>query len=375
MGRSIGRGRGAGAEAVIGVVVLAVVLATCAMLAARPLPATPAAASFVPTTRPGGSSPLSGPGSSADPASSPGSTPTVASPWLLPPFDPAVAAQTTYRQPGFATVLNLPFTSPVGCGPVSCQLMLDAYVPVGPGPFPTVVLLRGGPSGFGGRAYLNSFAAELATRGVLVFNADYRDIAGRGGGYPTAFEDVACAVRFARSAASGYHGQSGLVTLVGHSLGGWVGSVVALDDQEFGGGCLAGGSGRPDAFVGLAGNYQIAGGGNDSDLFKFFGGGPADTAAARSASDPFGYAGGEPIPVRLVAGTADTTVDPVASSALDAFLVSRGWNVGLTMVPGGSHMSILRLDCAATWSGIFSAISAAASGAGAIDPQKARTGR
>lgn len=354
-------------------VVVAVVVA--ALLTARPLPAASPGASPAAARPSGPGNAPSNPSAVATPAGSAGATPTVAPPWMLPSFDPAVAGQSSYRQSGFATVLNVPFTSPVVCGSATCQLRLDVYVPVGQGPFPTAVLIRGGPSGFGGRAYLDSFAGELATRGVLVFNADYRDIAGSGGGYPAAFEDVACAVRFARSQASSYHGESGPVTLVGHSLGGWIGSVVALDDAEFGGGCLAGGSGRPDAFVGLAGNYQISGGANDSDLLTFFGGGPADTAAARSSSDPFAYAGGEPVPVRLVAGTADTVVDPAASTALDDFLMSRGWNVGLTMVPRASHMSILRADCAATWDAVFSAISAAVSRNGAVDPMRARSGR
>jgi acetyl esterase/lipase len=193
----------------------------------------------------------------------------------------------------------------------------------------------------GGRAYLAPFAAELASAGILVFSADFRDVASQGGGYPAAFEDVACAVRFARVEAGKYGGQPRLVTLVGHSLGGWVGSVVALDSTEFEGGCLAGGSGRPDAFVGLAGNYQIDSGKNESDLSTFFGGSAERTAEARAASNPFNYAAGTPIPVRLVAGTADGTVDPSASVALNSFLTGRGWNVKLNLVSGASHSSIV----------------------------------
>ena len=274
-----------------------------------------------------------------------------------------------YQSGAFKVVTDVPFMKPVDCGGgQSCQGQLDVYVPSGPGSFPVVVLV--GP---GGRGYLASFAGQLARLGIVVFNADFRDVAVSGGGYPAGFQDVACAVRFARSQASVYGGDAGPVTLAGHSLGGWVGSVVALDPTEFEGGCLADGSGRPDAFVGLSGNYQIDGGENASDLYPFFGGSAAVTAQARAASNPFNFATGTPIPVRLVAGTADETVDPAQSIALTAFLLNRGWNVALTLVPDGSHMSIVSSQSA--YDAVFSAMSAARSSANAIDPIKGRGGQ
>jgi acetyl esterase/lipase len=271
-------------------------------------------------------------------------------------------APTQVARPASSTIYvvpNLAFTQPVDCGGSSCQVLLDVYVPAGSGPFPIAVLVRGGPSGFGGRAYLDPFASELARAGILVFNADYRDVASQGGGYPNAFEDVACAIRFARAEAGEYRGDSGPVTLVGHSLGGWVGSVVALDPTEFEGGCLASGSGRPNAFVGLAGNYQIDSGENASDLSTFFGGSAADTAAARASSNPFNYATGTSVPVWLVAGTADETVDPAASVALNAFLKGRGWDVTLQLVPGASHGTIIGSDDSQSVQAVIDAVAAA----------------
>jgi acetyl esterase/lipase len=292
---------------------------------------------------------------------------------VAPSIGPATAQSAVYQNSGVGVVSDIAFTQLVDCGGYSCQLHLDAYIPAGAGPFPTVVLVRGGPSGIGGGGYLEPFASVLASHGILVFNADMRDLASEGGGYPAAFQDVACAVRFARSEASSYGGDPGTVTLVGHSLGGWVGSVVALDATEFQGGCLAGGSGRPDAFVGLSGNYQISNGDNYMDLYNFFGGSPDQTAAARAAGDPFAYATGAPIPVRLVAATGDESVDPANSVALNDFLAQKNWNVSLTLVPDGSHMSILDADSAGL-PAVFSAIAAAESNAGAIDPVKASTG-
>lgn len=303
--------------------------------------------------------------------------PTSATQQVVEPQSPRRPVAAAYGVGGVGFVGDVPFTGDVDCGRYSCQVKLDVYVPTGPGPFPVAVLVRGGPGGLGGRTYLDTFASELASRGILVFNADYRDTASQGGGYPAAFQDVACAVRFARSQAGQYNGDAGPVTLVGHSLGGWVGSVVALDPDEFGGSCLAGGSGRPDAFVGLAGNYVLEAGEVSSDLATFFGGSASATAGARAASNPFKYATGSQIPVRLVAGTADGTVNPAASVSLNAFLLQRGWNVSLKLVAGANHMSILRTDNAPSpgSDAVFSAMVAARSVANAIDPLKARTGQ
>jgi acetyl esterase/lipase len=291
----------------------------------------------------------------------------------LPPRDVSAPVSSAYQSSGYSEVDNVPFTGPVDCGGYFCRVELDIYVPAGTGPFPTVVLVRGGPGGPDGRGYLDPFAGDLANQGILVYNADFRDIAGQGGGYPNGFEDVACAIRYARADASQFGGNASPITLVGHSLGGWVGSVVALDQKEFGGFCLAGGSGRPDAFVGLAGNYQISAGYNASDLYTFFGGSLSGLPAAYGAGNPFNYATGSSIPVRLVAGTGDGTVDPAQSVALNAFLVQQGWNVTLTMIPDGTHMSILGEQ--STYDAIFSAIAAASSIDHSIDPVEAQSGR
>jgi acetyl esterase/lipase len=265
------------------------------------------------------------------------------------PEGPVVAA--------VSVISNVYYTQPVSCGGSTCQVALDIYVPDGPGPYPTVVLVRGGPSGLGGRVGLGAIASQLASDGLIVYNADYRDLASGGGGYPQAFQDVACAIRYARATAPGYGGD-GIVTLVGHSFGGFVGSVVALDSAEFTGGCLQAGIGRPDAFVGLAGNYDLNY--NLSDLAEFFGAGTAQSTA-RASSNPFNYGTQSPIPVRLIAGTSDNTVDPEDSVELNAFLQAEGWDVSLDLVPGGSHMSIL--DGAAGGAVFASILSASSAGA------------
>jgi acetyl esterase/lipase len=299
--------------------------------------------------------------------------PTPASPEpAAPEREPTAPLTALYAASPISMVADVPFTQPVDCGSGSCRVTLDVYVPTGPGPYPTVVLLRGGPSGIGGRAYLDSFATSLAETGLLVFSADVRDLASQGGGYPEALEDAACAVRFARVQSAAYGGDGGSVTLIGHSFGSYLGSLLALNADEYKGSCIADGDGRPDAFVGLAGCYDPTAGRNSTDFAHYFGGSSATTAAARTAGDPYSYATRAPIPVRLVAGTSDGTVDPSASVSLNGFLKGRGWNVGLSLVPGGTHMSILwTVDARQA---IFGAISLTHAYADALDPIKGRTG-
>jgi pimeloyl-ACP methyl ester carboxylesterase len=98
------------------------------------------------------------------------------------------------------------------------------------------------------------------------------------------------------------------------------------------------------------------------DLERFFGGSASTTAAARAASDPFAYAKGSKIPIRLVVGTADGTVGPSPTIKLNTWLAKRGWNVVLTLVPGGTHMSILWSSYkGGSFGAVFSAIAAARS--------------
>jgi pimeloyl-ACP methyl ester carboxylesterase len=258
----------------------------------------------------------------------------------LMPAAAAAAVKSMPTQPLPTVTRNVPFAEPVGCSTADCSVLMDIWVPSGPGPFQTVVLVRGGPTGAGGRGYLDPFAAELAEQGLIVFNADMRDIATQGGGYPEAFQDVACAIRYAHL-WSPYYAGDGSVTLVGHSLGGFVGSVVALGAEEFTGGCLATGSGRPEAFVGLSGNYNLDDPHVAKDLTVFYGGSPEEESDYRLMSDPFTSVGATQIPTYLVAGTADTTVNPQATLSLGAHLTEEGWPVALTFIEDATHNSII----------------------------------
>ncbi len=239
--------------------------------------------------------------------------------------------------PPVTVIRNVPFVRPQGCFTDDCSVLLNVDVPTGSGPFPTVVLVRGGPTGPGGRGYLDAFAQEMAQAGCSSSTptcATWRPLrlSGR-------LQRRRLAVRFARTWSGSYGGDPASVTLVGHCCGGsgsWRRSIRA----EATGDCLWQGSGRPNAFVGLSGNYNLDDQKVAKDLAVFFGGTPDQTSEARDAGNPFNYATGSAIPIYLIAGTNDTTVNPAAAKALYAYLSDVKWDVSLTLVPGATHSSI-----------------------------------
>jgi acetyl esterase/lipase len=178
---------------------------------------------------------------------------------------------------------------------------------------PIVVLVHGGAWFAGSPALLDDWADALAAEGAVVFNASYH-LAGRpGGGYPGSLDDVACAIRFARAEAPAYTDADQLV-VVGHSAGGHLGAVVALDPAPWGGDCAYPPAEPPDRFVGLAGIYDVSVLGGIFDLFL---GGPASEAAARLAAvDPVQLvAGQDDLEVVLITGSDDDIVPPAQASA------------------------------------------------------------
>lgn len=216
------------------------------------------------------------------------------------------------------------------------DLPISIYAPETMGSYPVVVLFHGG-GWFGGAPISTAPLADyLASQGIVVFNATYRT---SGGGYPESFDDVACAVRFARASAPTYSDASVPLVVVGHSAGAHLASVVALAGDEFGEECSVEGSAVPDRFVGLAGPY-------DPTLYRqvlpaFFG--------TRFENDPTPWEGGSPysyfgnnseLAILLMHGATDELV-PISSSELFAeALAEAGYEVKFIEVAGAPHQAL-----------------------------------
>ncbi len=228
---------------------------------------------------------------------------------------------------------------------------MDIVRPSGGGPWPVFVLLQGGPAEVNRDNYMLPLANALAHRGAVVMVADWRQAAATAGGYPTSFQDVACAVGVARAVASRYGGNGSDITLVGHSLGGWAGAVVSLTPRAFipaAGACdRTVGPLRPDALVDLDGAVDEPRVMEDGAAYvtAFFGGTPTVKPAAYAAGDPFAIlarwpAGAHGLPILVVHGLSDRTVSVTASWSFHSALLRAGDPNRLMLIPGGHGAAI-----------------------------------
>jgi acetyl esterase/lipase len=246
---------------------------------------------------------------------------------------------------------GIPLTPLVACGRAGerCVLRYDLYRPVGRGSWPIIVVAPGGPTAPTGGGHLADFARRLASDGAVVMVASWRQGDRYGGTVPRAFGDIGCALRTARSIASGVAGDVRRLVLLGHSLGGWGGAVVALDPAAsvpLPRDCLVRtGPTRPAAFIGLAGAY--AGPAGDHDDVDW-----VDLIGASRTADPVRWDRADPlaiarrsrvrqIPVLLIHGSADTGVAPSQTSRFATELRAAGWRPKVVVERGFTHMGIL----------------------------------
>jgi acetyl esterase/lipase len=250
--------------------------------------------------------------------------------------------------------LGIPYTPPVDCGGRQCQLPMDISAPTSGGPWPIIVVLPGGPGDPNElyRPFLDSFAAALAGQGAVVMVSGWREGDAYGGGYPTSFADVACAIGVARRIGPAYGADPERVTLVGHSSGGWPAMVVGVTPTPFtpeAGSCDAtAGSLRPDAAVSMDGDIDEVTSQEDGNgyVVGFLGGDQATHADAWAASDPFDLvkrypAGPVAIPFLLIHGAGDTVVSPKVSESFQAALMAAGYDSRLLMIPATGHIETL----------------------------------
>jgi acetyl esterase/lipase len=193
------------------------------------------------------------------------------------------------------------------------------------------------------RSSLRTLAKAIASQGAVVYNID----AGYGSPHLTsAFERIACAVRFARDTAADYGGDPSWVSLVGHSSGADHGAVIALAGDDFAGDCaVTDASASVDAFVGYEGCFDCTTKVPQSSFDLDFTSLRDEDPELWHAINPYSHIGRNPeLQVRLLHGNVpdvewyDTLL--AVSREFHQALAEAEYDVELIVVQRGTHDDI-----------------------------------
>ena len=112
------------------------------------------------------------------------------------------------------------------------SLRLDAHVPDGRGPFPVVIMVHGNGWTGGDKHKDITVVLELLTKSgeFTWFSINYR--LAPTNHWPTCYEDVQTAVRWAKTHAAEYKGDPQRIVLMGYSAGGQLACLAAVQARE-----------------------------------------------------------------------------------------------------------------------------------------------
>ncbi|MDR6115752.1 MULTISPECIES: alpha/beta hydrolase [unclassified Sphingomonas] len=208
--------------------------------------------------------------------------------------------------------------------------VLDIYAPRlgAAGSKPVIVFFYGGSWNSGTRSGYAFVGRALAAQGFVVVIPDYRLVPNVR--YPAFVEDGAVAVRWAEANVGSFGGDPRRIVLMGHSAGGYIAAMLAVDDRWLG----------PDrsavrGLVGLAAPYDFA---------------PFDVDVSRAAfgawprpeeTQPVHWAGAGDPPALLLVGGEDRTVPPRNSETLANRLRTGSVPVTLRTYPKLGHVGMI----------------------------------
>jgi acetyl esterase/lipase len=215
----------------------------------------------------------------------------------------------------------------------------DLYLPAGRRRLSTVVLIHGG---WWGRHYgldhLQGVAVDLARRGWVTWNIEYRRV-GIGGGYPSTLEDAAAAIDYLATLDDV---NTDRVVTMGHSAGGHLATWAAGRTKLPAGAPGAAPAVEIAGVIGLAGVVDLAAAARDGNgngaAIALMGGGPSDRPQWYAVADPLGQV---PIPavVRCVHALADDEVPFIQSVTYVAAAQAAGQDAQL-IEASGDHYSV-----------------------------------
>lgn len=225
-------------------------------------------------------------------------------------------------QVNFRLVVDQPY----GPGPAQ---RLDVYLPEPSAePHEVVIFFHGGSWQFGSKSDYLFLGQAMAARGFVTVIPDYRLYPETR--YPGFLQDGAAAVRWTRENIGAFGGDPRRVFLMGHSAGAYIGMMLALDPRWLG--RLRG---ELSGAIGMAGPYDFLP--VEEPTLKEIFVGEEDVTRAQ----PIGYAEAAEVPVLLVSGRSDDTVDPANTARLAARIRECGGQVDERYYRTVGHITII----------------------------------
>jgi len=239
-------------------------------------------------------------------------------------------------------------TATIAYGDDSLQVV-DLYLPQGAGPHPTAIMVHGGcwQTEIADRRIMNWIAADLARRGIAVWNIDYRGVDRAGGGYPGTFQDAAAAADALRDHAARHNLDLSRVVATGHSAGGHLALWLAARPRLPEGSPLRSESPIPiHAVVSLGGLPDLEeaarppGSGCGTEVIaRISGGRYAETSVPRLA--PLG------LPQVLINGRQDRIIPTSYAEGYARPMRAAGDDVRVRMIESTGHVELIAPETAA----------------------------
>ncbi len=233
-----------------------------------------------------------------------------------------------------AVLTNLEYGQAAGV-----SLKLDAYVPDGPGPHPTVILVHGGgwtggdKDGGKNQGYMMPMHEPLSTAGFAWFSINYRLAPAHR--HPAQVEDVETAIRWVKAHAGEYRLDPRRIALSGESAGGHLVALAAVRADD---------STRVAAVVPFYGVFDLVAeahrrGGAIPSFNKLLGRDTLDETMLKLMRDasPQNFVKPGLPPFLLVHGTADQTVAYQQSVDMQTRLRAAGVPCELLPIKDGPH--------------------------------------
>jgi acetyl esterase/lipase len=211
-------------------------------------------------------------------------------------------------------------------------LSLDVYAPAHADHAPVVVYFYGGDWTTGKRQWYRWVGEALATQGIVAMIPDYRHWpAVRMDGF---LHDGAEAVRWAHDHAAVFGGDPSRLFVMGHSAGGHIAAMLAVDKQWLG---TVGMKPRDLAgFIGVAGAYDFLPL-DEPQYVGMFG----TTPEEQSRSQPINFVDGDEPPALLLQGEEDTEVFPSEAISMEGRYRQMGEPVELKLYAGLGHEGVV----------------------------------